>query len=516
MSQNQTVENQFNMNDAEFQSGKRRSYEITLNAKSVEFGRFSTTIAIDASEEGDSESTTDPLDPEVIKAPDGGYGWIVVFASFMCNFTVDGICYTFGLFLPYFMAEFHSGKAITALAGSLLSGCYMTAGLFVSGFVNRFGCRPVAIVGSIVAAISLGVSTFVPNVYVLILTYGTITGGFFGLIYLPSIVSVGYYFTSKRALATGIAVCGSGMGAFSFAPMVSWLLESYHWKTSLRILASLALTCTLYGMLMKPLTADKKKKCLKESKNASINSEPLTSKGEAEAPAPKRTKTNATKKKSTDSSKSSIGAIFDLSVLKMPVMTLLSIANVFGMSGYYIPYVYIAGYAEESIYVGERKASANEAALLLSAIGISNVVGRLIFGLISDKFAGKRICGSSVKITALLINNCCLLITALATIAIPFCPSYWTLMLDCILFGFFISSYMSLTSIILVDLLGLDLLSTTFGLVIFFRGISSIIGPPLAGLLYELTNSYTGVFAAAGILILISSFTHALVQRYQK
>lgn len=62
-------------------------------------------------------------------------------------------------------------------------------------------------------------------------------GGFFGLIYLPSIVSVGYYFTSKRALATGIAVCGSGMGAFSFAPLVSRLLESYHWKATLRILA---------------------------------------------------------------------------------------------------------------------------------------------------------------------------------------------------------------------------------------------------------------------------------------
>lgn len=93
------------------------------------YRRASNTIAIGTSEQ-DNESTTDPLDPEVIKAPDGGYGWVVVFASFMCNFTVDGICYTFGLFMPYFMAEFHSGKAITALAGSLLSGCYMTAGKY--------------------------------------------------------------------------------------------------------------------------------------------------------------------------------------------------------------------------------------------------------------------------------------------------------------------------------------------------------------------------------------------------
>jgi hypothetical protein len=32
----------------------------------------------------------------------------------------------------------------------------------------------------------------------------------FGFIYLPAIVTVGYYFESKRAFATGIAVCGSG------------------------------------------------------------------------------------------------------------------------------------------------------------------------------------------------------------------------------------------------------------------------------------------------------------------
>lgn len=60
--------------------------------------------------------------------PNGGYGWVVVFASFMCNLTVDGICYTFGLFLPHFIEYYHSSEAITALIGSLLSGCYMLMG----------------------------------------------------------------------------------------------------------------------------------------------------------------------------------------------------------------------------------------------------------------------------------------------------------------------------------------------------------------------------------------------------
>jgi len=49
-------------------------------------------------------------------------------------------------------------------------------------------------------------------------------------VYLPAIVSVGYYFEKKRALATGISVCGSGVGTFLFAPLATYLLDVYGWK----------------------------------------------------------------------------------------------------------------------------------------------------------------------------------------------------------------------------------------------------------------------------------------------
>ena len=52
----------------------------------------------------------------------------------------------------------------------------------------------------------IGLSTLSPNVPVLMLTYGVIGGFGLGLIYLPAVVAVGYYFESKRALATGISV----------------------------------------------------------------------------------------------------------------------------------------------------------------------------------------------------------------------------------------------------------------------------------------------------------------------
>ena len=50
------------------------------------------------------------------------------------------------------------------------------------------------------------------------------------MIYLPTIVSVGYYFEKKRARATGIAVCGSGFGAIGFPPMATWLTSVTDWR----------------------------------------------------------------------------------------------------------------------------------------------------------------------------------------------------------------------------------------------------------------------------------------------
>lgn len=79
----------------------------------------------------------------------------------------------------------------------------------------------------------------------------------FGLIYLPAVVCVGYYFETKRSLATGIAVCGSGFGTFTFAPLATLLLEHFDWRGANLILAGLILNCAVFGAMMRPLVYPK-------------------------------------------------------------------------------------------------------------------------------------------------------------------------------------------------------------------------------------------------------------------
>ena len=56
----------------------------------------------------------------------------------------------------------------------------------------------------------------------------------------------------------------------------------------------------------------------------------------------------------------------------------------------------------------------------------------------------------------------------------------------CFAFGFLISSYVCLTSVVLVDMIGVDRLTSGFGLLLLVQGIATFVGPPIAGKLFIL------------------------------
>jgi hypothetical protein len=98
-------------------------------------------------------------------------------------------------------------------------------------------------------------------------------GAGFGLMYLPAIVMVGYYFERRRAFATGIAVCGSGIGAFVFAPLCEKLIETYSWKGATWIIAGVCLNGVACGALFRPLEVVPRKRSRETISNSNVASE---------------------------------------------------------------------------------------------------------------------------------------------------------------------------------------------------------------------------------------------------
>ena len=70
-------------------------------------------------------------------------------------------------------------------------------------------------------------------------SYGIFGGLGLGLIYVPAVTAVGYWFEKKRSLVTGISTCGTGFGTIVFAPLVTTLEESLGWQWCNRIIAVL-------------------------------------------------------------------------------------------------------------------------------------------------------------------------------------------------------------------------------------------------------------------------------------
>ncbi|CAL8105133.1 unnamed protein product [Calicophoron daubneyi] len=201
-------------------------------------------------------------------APNGEWGWLVVLGSFLCMFTVDGVCFCYGLLMHEMIVESQFSKSYNetidsysspslgalSLPGSLLCGTYFLFGPLAGALVNRFDYRAVAMVGAVTASLCcLFSALFMDNLLWFTVIFGLIGGIGCGLIYLPAITVVGHWFEHRRAFVVGVALCGSGLGAGVLAMVVRPLSHSFAPRGVLILTAGLFCQ-TLVGIaLFRPL-----------------------------------------------------------------------------------------------------------------------------------------------------------------------------------------------------------------------------------------------------------------------
>lgn len=110
------------------------------------------------------------------KIPDGDWGWVIVFASFIISVIIDGIAFSFGLIYTELLNYFEESKTKTAWIGAFHLSVPLMAGPIISNMVDRYGCRVMTIVGGVIAAIGFVLSAMSNSVEMLYLTFGLISG----------------------------------------------------------------------------------------------------------------------------------------------------------------------------------------------------------------------------------------------------------------------------------------------------------------------------------------------------
>jgi MFS family permease len=135
--------------------------------------------------------------------PDGGWGWVIVAASFAAHAIADGCICSFGVLFVELLDVFGESRATTAWIGSLFVAMPSVCAPIASVLTLRYGCRVTTIAGGFIAAIGCILSSFANSVGVLCFTFGVISGFGLALVFIPAVLIVAFYFEKRRAFATG-------------------------------------------------------------------------------------------------------------------------------------------------------------------------------------------------------------------------------------------------------------------------------------------------------------------------
>lgn len=194
--------------------------------------------------------------------------------------------------------------------------------------------------------------------------------------------------------------------------------------------------------------------------------------------------------------------VLDFSLLKDPFFCIYTWSLVFSQLAYFIPYFHLSARARTL------DIDAMDASFIISVAGITETIAQLASGWVTDRNLFHKY----------HFHKAYLILCGLVNLLSPLATSYMLLMVYAVFFAIFCGGYMALLLPVLVDLVGSEKLNNSMGFSMFFVGLGCLTGPPLAGFLYDYTQTYDCSFYLAGLCYLLSSlslFMEPLAQRWK-
>ncbi|KAL2859849.1 MCT family MFS transporter [Aspergillus lucknowensis] len=393
------------------------------------------------------EKESQDFDP----APDRGLkAWLVAAGASCTIFSTLGFANSFGVLQEYYAAHQLRGESADRIAwiGSLSAFLQFAAGAIAGPLFDRFGAwviRPAAIL----YVFALMMTSLCSKYWHFMVAQGVLVGISTGMLQFPAMAAVSQYFDKKRAAALGVAVAGSSVGGVIFPIALSKMLNdsSLGFGWSLRIIA----------FIMLPMMAIS---CLTVT-----------------ARLPPRTTT-----------------FFIGAALKQPKFLLIVLAMFFLLLGMSTPLFFIPTYAVS------RGINATLASYLIAIINGASTFGRIIPGILADKFGRLNAFGIGGITTGVII--CCM----------NEAESAAALVVYVVIFGFWSGTIISGGSAaITLCPRSPQEFGTYLGMGIALCGCGVLIGPPVSGALVDRyggfleVSIFSGVVCVAGGLVALGS-----------
>lgn len=393
------------------------------------------------------------------------YGWWIVLACFLISAYVGGVVFFgFTAFIDPIREEFGWSHTQISLAVSL-RGLEMGVFAPIVGFlVDRYGARMLILFGTITIGFGFILLSLTQS---LAMFYGSILFISFGAGGCAAVVlttTVANWFHKKMGLALGIMGSGVGVGGL-LIPLIVWLIKVYQWRTTLVILG---FAIFVLGIPLSFVIRNRPEQYgyLPDG----TGSRDLTQKKEVPEQGVEITFKQAIKERS---------------------FLYLNLAEV-------IRYMAFSALSVHAMpFLGSMGLPRHTAGLAAGAIPMITIIGRFAFGWLGDKLDKRH----------LLV--CGFFFMSLGMLGFSYVPMGWLMLL----FPFFYSTGLGgitvLRGAILREYFGRDSFGKMLGILMGAGSIGGIIGPTLAGWVFDTLGSYhpvwlgfSGSFIIAIILIL--------------
>jgi sugar phosphate permease len=400
------------------------------------------------------------------------YGWYIVGACLLISVFSGGfIVYGFTAVFEPIAGEFHWSYARVSFAASILG---LETGLLsprAGLLVDRLGPRKLLFAGATIMGLGLLLLSRTTSLVMFYGSYILIAVGMSTCVGVVPMTVVGNWFRKRVSLATGIVVSGTAVGGL-LVPLVTRIIDTFKWRGAM----------TIFGVgawvILLPLSL------LVRHKPEQYGYLPD---GEV------------SRKLDVDESQ----PLEDDTVVDIGVKQALS-GRAFwhislGMMCHFL--IIIAVITHVMPYMSSIGIPRMTSSLVASAIPLISIGGRLSFGWFGDRFDKRRV----TALGLFLVGLSMLFFSYVATVGT------WLLVLFVILFGIGYGGPAPMSAALVREYFGKARLGTILGLVIGIAYIGSIVGPPLAGWVYDTYGSYQSAWftlvgvALAGMVSLITT-----------
>ncbi|MGK9202582.1 MFS transporter [Sinorhizobium meliloti] len=373
---------------------------------------------------------------------DAHYRWVIVAAGGLLGCIAIGAMFSLPVFLVPISRD--TGWSVTGISSAMTVGfiAMALASMVWGSASDRWGPRPVVLVGSAILAASLALSSLAPSLIAFQLLFGVIVGGACAAIFAPMMACVTGWFDTHRSLAVSLVSAGMGMAPMTMSPLAGWLVTIYDWRTSLQIIAALA------AVTMIPAALLLRRPPVLEDPNAVAASEgqPDMSLGQA---------------------------------LRSPQFVILLLTNFFCCATHSGPIFHTVSYA---VSCGIPMMAAVS---IYSLEGLAGMGGRVAFGILGDRYGAKRI----------LVSG--LLLQAFGALAYFFVRDLGAFYAVAAVFGFIYAGVMPLYAVIARENFPLRMMGTVIGGTAMAGSLGMAIGPVAGGLIYDVFASYGWLYIGA-------------------